>query len=152
MTWPSNLQLPFDNELAQHTFRISGRVQIDVSSGQPTTLTDWPELVTNSFVVPLVHPGAAQHLHAAWQADREKWRLQVTDSAGGRVTAPLTAWMWASSTKGRTLGVIDAVRENVWAGVWEPYLMAGGSPLSVDIWVAGPGYVTTLLTETVPGP
>jgi hypothetical protein len=144
-------QLPFEDEVTCHTYALWGAVQVGNRASLSQNMAEWPLLEASPMALRLIPPTPAQQLRGEWQAHRRQWCLRATDGNGAKPTAQPTAWMWVRSARRASLGPVQGGLGNVWAGFWVPYLLEGGAPLSVSIWIAAPGYVTAQLTETVPG-
>lgn len=138
------VQLPFEDDARQHTYQMQGRVQHAPQIPLMNNTARWAGLDTSTWTLPLALPSPAQHLRATLQVDGGQWCLQATDGVGGRPATPLSAGMRAG---GRTdLGLMTLSGPGpVWTGSWAPPLMQSGGPITVQAWVAGPGYVTAQL-------
>jgi len=143
------VQLPFEDDARQHTYEVQGYVQH--AQQQLGNAAQWPSLETNAWPLPLAMPSPVQRLQATLQADARGWCLQATDGVGSQPAAPLSADMFAWESHDRGF-VLPSGPGPVWAGAWDPSFVPVGPPIHVKAWVAGPGYVTAQLEETVPGP
>jgi len=149
--WSQTVQLPFANQPpAWAPYRLRAVAQLGAPVSTEKNMAAWPVFVTASVPLTLVPASPEQQLGVEWQTDRQQWCVQAADGDGGQPAGPLVAWMHATSARGATLGRLRGGTGDLWAGFWVPFLLEGGVPVHVSLWVAGPGYVTGLATATVP--
>lgn len=95
-------------------------------------------------------PNAAQQLKANLQLDQTGWRLQVTDQAGQVPTGPLWGEVEATWSNGAMAGPLNNGVDGVWSGQWgDQRLSQSSAQMMMRAWVAAPGYVTAVVTQTL---
>jgi hypothetical protein len=144
-----NVQLPSASDLKGHTYHLVAQMR-PMESSQSGLAVPATTLQAVSRSLALVQPGASHQLHAKLYPRNEGWCLQVLTGDGSRPTSPLTASLWAQSLRVATDVPLSGGDQDVWVGTW-PKEHRGGGPIHVQIWVAGSGYVTAQLDQTVPG-
>ena len=148
-----NIQLPDANDLKGHAYHLFAQTDV-LSPSHPDPTGSGTPLQTRSPVLALVQPNAAQQLHAELYPESGGWCLQVLAGDGSRPTSPLAATYWAETPTGRgavaTGGPLQGGDHGVWVGTWPEVLRTGG-PIHVQIWVAGPEYVTAQIDQMLPG-
>jgi hypothetical protein len=88
---------------------------------------------------------------AQLQADRNGWRLQVTDGAGDVPPGPLWGQLEAASSNAATARPLRDNADSIWSAAWDEHIRQGDGQIIVRAWVAAPGYVTAAVTQTVSG-
>jgi len=96
-------------------------------------------------------PGPVQQLQARLQADRDGWRLRVTDATGQAPPGPLWGELEAASPNAATVRPLQDSADGTWSAAWDEHIRQGDGQIIVRAWVAAPGYVTAAVTQTVPG-
>lgn len=144
-----NVQLPNADDLKGHAYHLVAQTRA-LSPAQQAPAGSGTSLLVTSPSIAFVQPKAAQRLNAELYPKKAGWCLQVLAGDGSRPTSPLTAEMWAQSTRVATDVPLSGGDQGVWVGIWpEPH--RGDGPIHVQIWVASPDYVTAQLDQTVPG-
>ncbi|MFB0535430.1 MAG: hypothetical protein ACETWR_10650 [Anaerolineae bacterium] len=154
MTETLNLQVPPAEQATGHTYDLwavtsFSRPDPDSPEG-PDNL--WLHLETGPIPLQVTPPGLAQRLIAQLQADRDGWRLQVTDATGQTPPGPLWGELEAASPNAAIGGLpLRDSADGTWSAAWDEHIGQGNGQIIVRAWVAAPGYVTAAVTQTVPG-
>jgi hypothetical protein len=148
-----NVQLPDAGSLKGHPVHLVGRTRTKPGA-QADSGGSGAALVAASPALALVPPTPAQQLNTQLYPREGGWCLLALTANGSRPASPLTAEIWASVSHGtnstETGWTLEGGNQGVWVGIWPEVLRSGG-PIHVEIWVAGSGYVTAQLDQTMPG-
>lgn len=134
----ASVQLPFENSGVGPSYTVTATASLVGSD------------LTAGIGLHLVPPAAQQHLQIGWAADRRVWCVGVTDSLGQMPGPGVQGGLRVASGPDVTTVPLLPDQGPVWTGTWNADLEQGTGPLSVDLWIAGPGYVTTFAQESVP--
>jgi len=151
LTETLTFQVPPVEQAAGHSYVLwaatrFSRPQPDQPIG-PDNL--WLHLETGPIPLRVTLPAPAQRLVADLQADRDGWRLRVTDAEGNVPAGPLWGFWEAASPDSAAAGLLQDNPDGTWSGAWD--IHTRGEEIVLRAWVAAPGYVTAAVTRTVPG-
>jgi hypothetical protein len=146
-------QVPPMEQAAGHTYALwietrFSRPAPDSPEG-PDNL--WLHLETGPIPLRVTPPEPAQCLVAELQADRDGWRLRVTNATGQPPSGPLWGFREVASSNAASAGPLRDSADGTWSGAWGEHVRQDDSQISMRVWVAAPGYVTAAVTQTVPG-
>ena len=149
--WKKAVQLPFDTpKLEPATVQVQAMIQSPSPGPATGNSTTWPTYRTAPLELALHPPQAAQRLRAHVDANQQQFSVGVDAANGAPVDgALLVAWMLAYGGA-KTLGRLRTQVGSTWSGTWAPQMLANNAPINVQVWVAGPGYVTALAQAEVP--
>jgi hypothetical protein len=148
-------QLPFD--IPDQPVRLHAYASLGTPSGG---MNIGPVLSDLQADVPLQlnPPSDADQLQLELHADRQQWCLKATDANGQPPSGPLFARLSEFSSGGpgeRDFG-LPGGSGGLWAQRWDeldrmvnPPRFQDGVPATLDIWVAGPQYVTAHVQMTL---
>lgn len=113
----------------------------------------WMRLEAGPLVLHIQAPEPAQTLQVDWQVDRSGWRLYVEDTQGQVPAGPFWGEIGMASPNALCAGPLPAnqARLGEWTGTWEPNLQLEGVQVITQGWIAAPGYVTAVFSQTLPG-
>jgi hypothetical protein len=117
--------------------------------GGPDNL--WLRLESGPIPLHVLQPAASQFLQADWQPDRTGWQLKVTDANGQSLSGQAWGEIGAQTNNTGTAGPLGSSQNGVWSGTWREEMMPAGAQAVTGGWVAAPGYVTAVFTQTLPG-
>jgi len=148
-----NFQVPPEEQAAGHAYVLwaetsFGRPAPDRPEGWDNL---WLHLETGPIPLQVTPPDAWQQLVAELEADRDGWRLQVTDTSGRVPPGPLWGFHEIVSFDTTATGPLQDSADGTWSGAWGGRMSQSDSQISMRAWVAAPGYVTAAITQTVPG-
>jgi hypothetical protein len=149
-----NFQVPPVEQATGHTYVLWAVTRFSRPSPDRPDGPDnlWLHLETGPIPLQVTPPGPAQQLMAQLQADRDGWRLQVTDGAGGVPSGPLWGQLEATSPNAAMGGLpLRDSADGTWSAAWDEHMRQGDGQIIVRAWVAAPGYVTAAVTQTVSG-
>jgi len=113
----------------------------------------WLHLETGPVPLQVTPPNPADPtlwLIAELEADRDGWRLRVTDGAGQIPSGPLWGFQEVTSPNAASTGPLRDSTDGTWARAWDAHMRQDESQVCMRAWVAAPGYVTAAVTQTVP--
>ncbi len=148
-----DFQLPPSEQIGNHYFVLWA--QTHVARAAP----DWKDIPDNVWLrfevgpVPLriVAPDVSQQLRAQLQADHHGWRLKVTDARGQVPNRPLWGMWEAETENSASKWALPDNARGEWVQADALEWMGANAQIAVRAWVAAPGYVTAVVTQTVPG-
>lgn len=148
-----DFQLPPSVQIGNHQFVLWA--QTHVARAAP----DWKDIPDNVWLrfevgpVPLriVPPEVSQQLSAQLEADHHGWRLKVTDARGQVPNHPLWGMWEAETENSASKWALADNAEGEWVQADALEWMGANAQIAVRAWVAAPGYVTAVVTQTVPG-
>jgi Tol biopolymer transport system component len=148
-----NFQVPPEEQAAGHAYVLwaetsFGRPAPDRPEGWDNL---WLHLETGPIPLQVTPPDPSQQLVAELEADRDGWRLQVTDTSGRVPPGPLWGFHEVVSFGTTATGPLRDSTDGMWSGAWGERVSQSDSQISMRAWVAAPGYVTAAITQTVPG-
>ncbi len=111
----------------------------------------WLHLETGPIPLRVTLPNPTQRLVAELEADRDGWRLRVTDVTGQVPPGPLWGFREVVSSNTASAGPLQDTTDGTWSGAWDDYMRQDDGQICLRVWVAAPGYVTAAITQTVPG-
>jgi hypothetical protein len=111
----------------------------------------WLHLETGPIPLQVRPPSPAGQLIAELEADRDGWRLRVTDASGQTPPSPLQGFWEVASPNAASAGRLEYSADGTWSRAWNEHMRQDGSEICVRAWIATPGYVTAAVTQTVPG-
>lgn len=111
----------------------------------------WLHLETGPVPLQVTLPNPTQRLVAQLEADRDGWRLRVTDVTSQVPPGPLWGFREVVSSNTAAAGPLQDTADGTWSGAWDDHMRHDDSQISLRAWVAAPGYVTAAITQTVPG-
>ena len=146
-------QIPPTEQATGHTYVLWAETRFSRPAPDSPQGPDnlWLHLETGAIPLQVIPPDPAQQLQAQLQADQDGWRLQVTDGAGRVPPGPLWGQLEAVSPNSALAMPLRNSPDGTWSGGWDMHMRQGDGQIAVRAWVAVPGYVTTAVTQTVPG-
>jgi hypothetical protein len=146
-------QVPPEGQAAGHTYVLwvetrFSRPHPDHPQG-PDNL--WLHLETGAIPLQVRPPSPARQLIAELEADRDGWRLRVTNASGQTPPSPLRGFWEVASPNAASAGRLEGSADGTWSRAWNEHMRQDGSEICVRAWIATPGYVTAAVTQTVPG-
>ena len=146
-------QVPPEEQAAGHTYVLWAETHFcrpapDMPDGWDNL---WLRLETGPIPLQVTPPDPSQQLVAELEADRDGWRLQVTDTTGRVPPGPLWGFLKVVSYDTASIRPLQDSADGTWSGVWDERMSLSDSQISMRAWVAAPGYVTVAITQTVPG-
>ncbi len=117
--------------------------------GGPDNL--WLRLESGPIHLHVLQPAASQFLQADWQPDRTGWQLKVMDANGQPLSEQAWGEIGTQTDNTGTAGPLGSGQNGVWSGTWGEEMMPAGAQAVTGGWVAAPGYVTAVFTQTLPG-
>jgi len=153
LTETLTFQVPPAEQAAGHTYALW--IETRFSRPHPGHLEGpdnlWLHLETGPIPLQVTPPDPSQRLVAELEADRDGWRLQVTDTDGRVPPGPLWGFQEVVSYGTASIGSLQDSTDGTWSGAWGDRMSQNDSQISTRAWVAAPGYVTAAITQTVPG-
>jgi hypothetical protein len=148
-----NFQVPPEERAAGHTYVLW--VETSFSRPAPDRPEGWDNLwlhlETGPIPLQVTPPDPSQQLVAELEADRDGWRLRVTDTAGRVPSGSLWGFHEIVSFDTTATGPLRDSTDGTWSGTWDEHMSQSDSQIGMRAWVAAPGYVTAAITQTVPG-
>ncbi len=146
-----NFHVPLPDASFNHAYALWALTQFSRRAPENGNYADnlWLHLETGPIPLHIEPPKPSQQLTAKLEADRNGWRVKVTDARGEAPNVSMWGMLETSSYNsfsGRPL------RENVqgeWSGAWQDNFQ--GEEVSVRVWVSAPGYTTAIAYVVVPG-
>lgn len=111
----------------------------------------WLHLEAGPLALNVLEPTAEQRLQARLDVDPSGWKLAVTDAAGQAPPGPLQGTFEAATSNSLYGEPLPDNLDGAWAGTWEQEGLAGPAQIMARAWVSAPGYVTAVVSQTVPG-
>ncbi len=145
-------QVPPAEQAAGHAYVLwietrFSRPQPDYSEGTDNL---WLHLETGPIPLQVTPPGPAERLVAELEADRDGWRLRVTDATGQMPPGPLWGFREVVASNAASTGPLQDTTDGTWSGAWDGHMRQDDSQICLRVWVAAPGYVTAAIIQTVP--
>ncbi len=146
-------QVPPEDEPLSHTYTLWVEAQFSRPAPDQPQGPDnlWLRLEAGPIPLQVIAPAAGQQLQAELQANRYGWKLRVTDEKGRTPPGPFWGLLEATSIHGSHARSLADETDGAWSAELDPYLSQDGAQVAVRAWVAAPGYVTAVVTATVPG-
>ena len=153
LTETLTFQVPPAEQAAGHTYALW--IETRFSRPHPGHLEGpdnlWLHLETGPIPLQVTLPNPTQRLVAELEADRDGWRLRVTDVTGQVPPGPLWGFREVVSSNTAAAGPLQDTADGTWSGAWDDYMRQDDGQIGLRVWVAAPGYVTAAITQTVPG-
>ena len=153
LTETLNFQVPPAEQAAGHSYVLWAETRF--SRPHPGYLEGpdnlWLHLETGPVPLQVTLPNLTQQLVAELEADRDGWRLRVTDATGQVPSGPLWGFREVVSSNMAAAGPLRDSADGTWSRAWGDRMSQSDSQISMRAWVAAPGYVTVAVTQTVPG-
>jgi hypothetical protein len=109
----------------------------------------WLHLESGPIPLQIAMPAPSQQLRAQLEADRDGWRVKVTDGRGRVPNSPMWGAMEAATHESLYGGPLNENAEGQWSGTWPDEVK--GNETIVRAWVSAQGYVTAIASVMVPG-
>lgn len=148
-----NFQVPPAEQAAGHTYVL----WVETSFGRPAPDRPdgwdnlWLHLETGPIPLQVTPPDPSQQLVAELEADRDGWRLRVTDTAGRVPPGPLWGFHEVVSFGTASICPLQDSADGTWSRAWGGRMSQSDSQIGMRAWIAAPGYITAAITQTVPG-
>ncbi|MGA9351724.1 MAG: hypothetical protein WBW48_23385, partial [Anaerolineae bacterium] len=148
-----NFQVPLEEQAAGHAHVLWAETHFSRPAPDRPDGWDnlWMHLETGPIPLQVMPPDPSQQLVAELEADRDGWRLRVTDTAGRVPPGPLWGFHEVVSFGTASTGPLQDSADGTWSGAWGERVSQSDSQISMRAWVAAPGYVTAAITQTMPG-
>jgi len=148
-----NFQVPPEEQAAGHAYVLWAETSFCRPAPDSLYGGDnlWLHLETGPIPLQVTPPDPSQQLVAELEADRDGWRLRVTDTAGQVPPGPLWGFHEVVSFGTASIGPLQDSADGTWSRAWGERVSQSDSQISMRAWVAAPGYVTAAITQTVPG-
>ena len=126
-------QVPPAEQAAGHTFALwietrFSRPQPDYPEGADNL---WLHLETGPIPLWVTPPGSAERLVAELEADRDGWRLRVTDTTGQVPRGPLWGFREVVSSNAASAGPLQDTADGTWSGAWDGHIRQDDSQIVV---------------------
>jgi hypothetical protein len=147
------LQIPVAPESTGQVHALWVETRFSRSSPDTPQWSDnlWLHLEAGPIPLQVIPPEPAQCLIANLEANREGWQLRVTDADGQVPPGPLWGFQEITSFNSASAGPLHDSPDGTWSAAWLENEWDEESEICLRIWSAAPGYVTAVVTETVPG-
>ena len=149
------LQVPPMEQFAGHSYVLWAEAHF--SRPHPDHLEGpdnlWLHLETGPVPLQVTPPNPADPtlwLIAELEADRDGWRLRVTNGTSQIPSGPLWGFQEVTSPNAASAGPLRDSADGTWARAWDAHMRQDESQICMRAWVAAPGYVTAAITQTVP--
>jgi hypothetical protein len=148
----ATFQVPPLDQVGAHHFVLWAETRVSRAAPDQNDTSDGLALRFEIGPIPLhlVAPNPSQRLVARLEVNRQGSHLQVADARGQVPNHPLWGEWEATSGNSMTKGPLDDNARGEWSS--EPFdWMGQNAQIAVRAWVTAPGYVTAVVTGTVPG-
>jgi hypothetical protein len=147
------LQIPTAPEGTGQVHALWVETRFSRSSPDTSQWSDnlWLHLAAGPIPLQIVLSSPAQRLVAELQADRKGWHLRVTGADGQSPPGPPWGFQEITSFNSASAGPLHDSPDGTWSAAWRENEWDDESEICLRTWVAAPGYVTAVVTETVPG-
>lgn len=146
-------QTPPEGQAAGHAYVLWAETRFSRPAPDSPDWSDnlWLHLETGPIPLQVTPPDPSQQLVAELEANRDGWRLRVTDTAGRVPPGLLWGFHEIVSFSTASIGPLRDSADGTWSGAWGERMSQSDSQISTRAWLAAPGYVTAAITQTVPG-
>ncbi len=110
----------------------------------------WLRLEAGPLPLHVQAPAPTQRLRAQLQVDRAGWALRITGANGQPPAGPLVGLLEVASANSSGTRPLASRPDGTWSSSWGDQDFGPG-PFMVRAWVAAPGYVSAVVTQTVAG-